>query len=222
MYGVFYRKCTKRNGVTIGYEGQLKMAGKAIKATFDARTPDENPLYANNGVAENDKSSGSGGTLDMTLDKMTLETAADLYGTTVKSVSVMVNGESVNGTEIEYKGSETSVPIGTAYLKLHQENGERIWELVFYREAAFQRPGDDAETMGESIEWQTPEISGTVEGMQGTGGKPWFRVSRWPSIEAAINYMISLFEATEEDYSEEFMDEVISSMTEEDEEDDET
>lgn len=196
LYGVFYSKCNKENGVTTGYDGTVKMMGKAISAGFDPNTPDENPLYANNGVAENDASSGSGGTLTQTLDRMTLETAADLYGTTVKQVTVQVGEESVNGTEIEYKGDEVSAPVGVAYIKLAQEDGVRHHEVVFYREATYSRPGDDAQTMGESIEWQTPEVTAVVAGLQGDGSAPWYRVSRWPTQAAAIAYIYQLFGAT--------------------------
>ena len=204
LYGVFFKKCVKEEGVTTGYEGTLTMMGKAVNASFEPNTPDENPLYANNGVAENDSSSGSGGTLTMTLDRMTLDVASTLYGTTVQEVSVQVGGETVNGTEIAYKGSEQSVPVGVAYIKLHQEDGIRNHEVVFYREATFTRPGDEAETMGESIEWQTPEVEGIVAGLQGTGDEPWFRQSRWPTQAAAIAYVYSLFgeEATSEQIDE--------------------
>lgn len=195
LYGVFYSKCVKSEGVTTGYDGNVKMMGKAISADFEPNTPDDNPLYANNGVAENDSSAGSGGTLTQTLDRMTLETAADLYGTTAQKVSVSVGEENVEGLEIVYKGNEVSAPVGVAYIKMHQEDGVRNHEVVFYREATYSRPGDSAQTMGDSIEWQTPEIEATVVGLQGDGSTPWYRVSRWPTQEAAIAYIYSLFGA---------------------------
>lgn len=195
LYGVYYSKCVKVDGVTTGYDGTVKMMGKAVSVSFEPNTPDDNPLYANNGVAENDISSGSGGTLTQTLDRMTLETASDLYGTTVEKVTVSVGESSVEGVEIAYKGNEVSSPVGVAYIKLNQEDGERSHEVVFYREAVYTRPSDNAETMGESIEWQTPEIEANVVGLQGDGSEPWYRVSRWPSQEAAIAYIYSLFGA---------------------------
>ena len=195
LYGVFYAKCVKSGGITTGYDGEVKMMGKAISAGFEPNTPDENPLYANNGVAENDASSGSGGTLTQTLDRMTLETAADLYGTTVNKVTVQVDGQPVEGTEIAYKGDEVSVPVGVAYIKLGQEDGVRHHEVVFYREATYSRPGDEAQTMGDAIEWQTPEITAVVAGVQGDGTEPWYRTSRWPTQQAAIAYIYTLFGA---------------------------
>lgn len=193
LYGVFYSKCVKENGVTTGYDGTVKMLGKAVSADFDPNITEDDPLYANNGVAENDASSGSGGTLSLTLDRMALATHSDLYGTTVKTVEVLVGEEVVEGTEIVYKGNEVSIPVGSAYIKLHQEDGARLHEVVWYREVLYTRPGDTAETMGKSIEWQTPEIEGTVAGMQGEGDEPWYRISRWPTQAAAIAYIYHLF-----------------------------
>lgn len=198
LYGVFFSPCVKASGVTTGYSGEIKMMGKAISANFEANTPEENSLAANNGIAETDSSSGSGGTLTNTLDRMTLETAAELYGTTVQQVSVTVGEETVQGTEIVYKGNEVSVPVGAAYIKMLQEDGIRIHEVVFYREVLYSRPSDDAQTMDPngSIEWKTPEISGIVAGLQGDGSNPWYRLSRWTSQEAAIAYIEKLFGGT--------------------------
>ena len=196
LYGVFYSKCVKENGVTTGYDGNVLMMGKAVSAGFEPTVPDDNPLYANNGIAENDISSGSGGELSLTLDRMTLEVHADLYGSKVEDVNVTVGEETVSGKEIVYKGSETSAPIGVAYIRLQQEDGERLHDVVFYREVAMSRPSEDAETMGESIEWQTPELTGNVAGLQGNGTQPWYRLSRWPSQQAAIAYVYQLFGST--------------------------
>ena len=195
LYGVFYSKCVKESGVTTGYDGNVKLMGKAISVSFEPNVPEDNPLYANNAIVENDISAGNGGEITLTLDRMTLETHSDLYGSTVSDVSVQVGGSTVSGKEITYKGLEVSTPIGAAYIKLHQEDGVRAHEVVFYREIAMTRPGDDAETMGESIEWQTPEMTATVAGMQGDGTAPWYRISRWPTQEAAIAYIYHLFGA---------------------------
>lgn len=198
LYGVFYSKCVKQNGVTVGYEGEVKEMGKAISASFTPNVPEDNPLYANNSVAENDTSAGSGGELTMTLDRMTLETHADLYGTTVSDVTVNAGGSQVQGKEIVYKGNEVSAPIGLAYIKMQQEDGVRYHDVLFYREAALSRPNDESATMGESIEWQTPEVTASVAGMQGDGSEPWYRMARFPAQEAAITYAKQLLSQTAE------------------------
>lgn len=196
LYGVFYKPCVKEGDVTTGYSGKVTMMGKAVEAVFTPKTTSENPLYANNAVSENDASTGSGGSLALTLDRMTLDTAAALYGTEVKDVEVQVGGSAVQGKEIVFAGLEVSKPVGMAYIKLHQEDGVQRHEVMFYREGTFTRPTDNARTMEETVSWQTPQITASVMGMQGDGSEPWYRDSSWPTQAAAIAYIYQLFGET--------------------------
>lgn len=197
LYGVFYKPCVKSGDVTTGYSGKVALMGKAVGATFTPKTRSENPLCANNGVAENNASTNSGGSLALTLDRMTLDTAAALYGTEVQDVTVTVGGSQVQGKEIVYTGMEVSIPVGMAYVKLHQEDGVQWHEVMFYREGTFTLPADTARTMEEdTITWQTPQVTATIVGMQGDGSEPWYRSSRWPTQGAAIAYIYQLFGET--------------------------
>lgn len=198
MYGVYYAKCLKTDGVTTGYTGGVKMMGKAISASFTPANPEENPLYANNGVAENDSSSASGGTLDMTLDRLKQDAAADLYGLTVTEVTANVGETAVKGRALKYYGNEQSAPVGVAFVRMHQEDGMRNHEVVLYRSVTFGMPAQDAQTKGESIEWQTPEISGTVQGLEGDGSEPWFESVVFPSQDAALEYIYDRFKESTE------------------------
>lgn len=197
MYGVYYSKATIANGVVTGYAGVQTM-GKAISASFEPNTPDDNPLYANNAVAENDSSGASGGTLTLTLDRLTQEAAADLYGLTVEDVEVTVGdtpGTKVEGTALKYTGNEQSAPVGVAFIRQNQVDGVRNHEVILYRRATFSMPSDSAQTMGESIEWQTPEIEGAVMGLEGDGTNAWFEQVIFPTQEAAIAYITKYFAA---------------------------
>lgn len=198
MYGVYYAKCLKTDGVTTGYTGGVKMMGKAISANFTPANPEENPLYANNGVSENDSSSASGGTLDMTLDRLEQAAAADLYGLTVTEVTANVGSTSVTGKALKYYGNEQSAPVGVAFVRMHQEDGMRSHEVVLYRSVTFGMPAQNAQTKGESIEWQTPEISGAVQGLEGDGSEPWFESVKFPSQEAALEYIYDRFKESAE------------------------
>ena len=197
MYGVYYSKATITNGVVTGYAGVQTM-GKAISASFEPNTPDDNPLYANNAVAENDSSGASGGTLTLTMDRLTQEAAADLYGLTVEDVEVTVGdkpGTQVEGTALKYTGNEQSAPVGVAFIRQNQVDGVRNHEVILYRRSTFSMPADSAQTMGESIEWQTPEIEGTVMGLEGDGTNAWFEQVIFPTQEAAIAYITNYFAA---------------------------
>ena len=197
MYGVYYSKATIANGVVTGYGG-VKTMGKAISASFEPNTPDDNPLYANNSVAENDSSGASGGTLTLTLDRLTQEAAADLYGLEVEDVEVTVGtspGTEETGKALKFTGLEQSAPVGVAFIRQNQVDGVRNHEVILYRRATFSMPADSAQTMGESIEWQTPEIEASVMGLEGDGTNAWFEQVIFPTQEAAIAYITNYFAA---------------------------
>lgn len=200
MYGVYYSKATIANGVVTGYSGVQTM-GKAISASFEPNTPDDNPLYANNAIAENDSSSASGGTLTLTLDRLTMDAAADLYGLEVEEVSVTVGeapGTQATGKALKFTGMEQSSPVGVAFIRMNQEDGVRNHEVVLYRRVTFGMPAEEAQTLGESIEWQTPEIEGSVMGLEGDGTNAWYEKVRFDTQAAAIAYITNYFAAQEE------------------------
>lgn len=200
MYGVFYAKAVVKDGVVVGYTGGVKTMGKAISADFSPKTPEDNPLYANNGVAENDSSGASGGTLKMVLDRLTMEAAADLFGLEVKDVTVQVDDQPVQGRSLDYTGMEQSAPVGAAYIRMHQEDGVRSHEVVYFRRVVYSMPDEKAQTMDEKIEWQTPEMNATVSGLEGDGTKPWYRSVVFPTQPAAIAFINQLLsEAPPED-----------------------
>lgn len=193
LYGVYYSKAIITDGIVTGYSGASTM-GKAISASFEQTEGNDNPLYANNAIAEHDSAGGSGGTLTLTLDRLTQAAAADLYGLTVKTSSVTVDGTTVDGTGFDYTGAEQSAPVGVAFIRWNQENDDRNnHEVVIFRNVTFNFPNIEAQTLGDSIEWQTPEITGTVIGADGTN--PWYKTRVFPSQAAAIAYITGEFTA---------------------------
>ena len=191
LYGVYYSKATVADGIVTGYSG-IQQMGKAISANFERVDADNNPLYANNAIAENDASSGSGGTLTLTLDKITQTAVADLFGLTQKTSAVPVNGTSVSGTGFDWDGTEQSAPVGVAFIKWHQESDNRNkHEVVLFRNVSFNPPDLEGQTMGETIEWQTPELTGSVVGADGTN--PWFVTRVFPSQAAALQFITNQF-----------------------------
>ena len=193
LYGVYYSKATISDGVVTGYSGVQQM-GKAISASFEQAEGDNNPLYANNAIAENNASSGSGGTLTLTLDKLSQAAFGDLYGLTSKSSAVTVGGTAVTGTGFDIDGTEQAAPVGVAFIKWHQENDDRNkHEVIIFRNVSFKMPNIDGQTMADTIEWQTPEIEGTVVGADGT--HPWYMTRVFPSQAAAIQFITDQFAA---------------------------
>ncbi len=49
--------------------------------------------------------------------------------------------------------------------------------------------------MGESVEWQTPELTGTVSGGAVTGALPWRKIYDFPDQASAISFITTFFAA---------------------------
>ena len=191
LYGVYYSKGTVTDGILTGYTGAQTM-GKAISAEFEPADANDNPLYANNGIAERDAAAGAGGTLTVTLDRLIRSAMADLFGLTLTEVTV----GNVDGEGFDFTGAEVSSPVGVGFVRWAQEDNSRAhYQAVIFSYVMFTPPTDSYQTLGESVEWQTPELSGTVSGGAVTGTYPWKKVYDFPDQASAISFIQSYFAA---------------------------
>lgn len=191
LYGVYYSKATMADGAVSAYSGVQTM-GKAISATFEPKESNANVLYANNGIAERDAAASAGGTLNLTLDRLSQAAHADLFGLTQQSATV---GD-VTGTGFDYDGDELANPVGVAFVRWMQEDNSRAhYEAVIFSHVLFNPPSDSYQTLGETVEWQTPEISGTVSGGAITGTYPWKKVYQFPDQASCITFITNYFAA---------------------------
>ena len=191
LYGVYYSKATLNDGVLTGYNGVQTM-GKAISASFEPAEANDNPLYANNGIAERDAAGGAGGTLNVTLDQLSIDAAADLFGLTKRTETV----SSVEESGFDFTGDELSAPVGVAFVRWNQVNNSRNhYQAVIFSYVMFSPNSEEYQTLGESVEWQTPELTGTVSGGAVTGAKPWKRVYEFPDQDSAIAFITGYFAA---------------------------
>lgn len=191
LYGVYYSKCVITDGVLTGFSGVQQM-GKAIAANFTPADANSNPLYANNGIAERDAAAGAGGELSVTLDRISRAAMADLFSLTEQTAAV---GD-VTGNGFDFTGDELAAPVGVAFVRWAQENNDRAhYQAVIFSYVTFAPPTDDYATMGESVEWQTPELTGTVSGGAVTGALPWRKVYDFPDQASAISFITTFFAA---------------------------
>lgn len=189
LYGVYYSKATITDGVLSAYGG-IQTMGKAVSASFEPAEADDNPLYANNGIAEKDTAGSSGGTLTVTLDQLGRDAMGDLFGLT--SATSVVSG--VTGTGFDFTGNELSAPVGVAFVRWNQINNDRgNYQAVIFSYVLFSPASEEYQTLGESVEWQTPELSGIVSGGAVTGAFPWKKVYDFPDQASAINFITNYF-----------------------------
>ena len=197
LYGVYYSKAVFVDGAISKYSGASQM-GKAISATFTPASNAAAPLYANNSIAEIDPNVANGGQLSVTLDRLKEAAQADIYGLTAVTSTVTVSSASVSGTGFDFTGSEESAPVGVAFIRQKQEDNSRNYhEVVVFAHVVFQPPEETANTKGQTLEWQTPSLTGTVSGASSAlGSKPWKQTRTFPSQAAAIEWISTVFSAT--------------------------
>ena len=140
--------------------------GKAVAADKQINSND-NPLYADDAIAEND-TSFSDGTIALTVSDFgtdvanSLEVRAKMLGHELTSVD--------NGATILRKRRDDNAPkLGLGYFSTKKMNNVNVFEATWMYKTKFQLPSETANTKGQSIEWQTPQITGKimfVEGME--------------------------------------------------------
>lgn len=197
LYGVYYSKAVFNDGVISKYSGVQEM-GKAISATFTPASNAAEPLYANNGIAESDPNIPNGGELSITLDRLKAAAQADLFGLTAVTSSVTVGTSTVSGTGFDFTGTEQANPVGLAFIRQHQEaQNKDIHEVVLFAHVVMSPSEEDAQTRGQTLEWQTPSITGQVSGATAAlGTKPWKQTRVFPTQAAAIAWITECFVAT--------------------------
>lgn len=173
----YYATATESNG-SITYGTVTKLA-KAISASFEPTVSDAT-LYADDAVAERD-ASVTGGTLTLGIDRLDVTTAAALLGHTAN------NGELVSKT------TDTAPYVGLGRVVTLMQDGAYKYRAVFFPKVKFQEPSSDNSTKGESTEFGTYEISGTVIP---TASGEWRREEIFTSEAAAVAYLFTCMGST--------------------------
>lgn len=172
----FYYSVATEDATTgaLTYAGATKLA-KAISATFEPTLSDAT-LYADDAIAERD-SGVTGGTLTLGIDRYDLDTAATLLGHTV------TDGEMVSNV------NDTPATCGVGRVVTLMQDGVYKYRAVFFPKVKFQEPSSDNTTKGETTEFGTYEISGTV--IPPVDGD-WRKEQVFTTEAAAVAYLVGL------------------------------
>lgn len=152
----YYGKYVNTDGV-ISYTGGAVFA-KAIEFSASIESGDDNNLYADNAIAEADRSFG-GGTISVTTDEISQAAAAAILGITPDTITV---GANTDVSEMVYDDDMAIPDLGFGIIIKKKVGGSDKYRAVFFHKIKFNIPEDAAVTQGETIEWQTPKIEGTI------------------------------------------------------------
>lgn len=177
----FYSIYNNADGV-VTYTGGGILA-KAIEFSASIETATDNNLYADDGIAESDRSFASG-TISITTDDLTPEASAAILGITATDVTV---GEATV-SELVYDEDAQTPYLGFGVIIPKIRGGVASFRAVVFPKIMFNVPEDAATTKGESIEWQTPTIEGTI--LRSDAEKhPWKREATVGTEAQAIAYI---------------------------------
>ena len=156
---LYYSKITEDAGGDETYGDPLPLA-KAMTAELSVELA-EATLYADDGAAEVVKEFQSG-TLTLGVDNIGLAVAADLTGAAIDSNNVLVSASEDGGD-----------PVAVGF-RAKKANGK--YRYFWLYRVKFGIPATNLTTKGESIEFSTPSIEGTVmrrNKVDGKGNHPW-------------------------------------------------
>lgn len=164
---------------------------KMVEYSLTLNQSENNPLYADNQEAENDKGTFKNGELSLGTDDLTQESSKLILGTKENTEVTYATGK--KATEQVYDDTMTPPDLGVGFIELHQNKGVDKYRAIFLHKVFFNVPEQAATTKGEQVEWQTPTITGTVqrsEGSDANGKHPWMTDAWFDSEEDALSYLL--------------------------------
>ena len=139
------------SGEAIVY-GTAVTGDHAVEATI-AWSRNTNNLYGDDIIVENDNSIQSG-TITFGMDHLSTDLRSSMLGMTG------------SGSPLTYEDSDAVAPHGGfGYIKVLRNNGTQTYEAYWIHDVQFTLGDESAKTRGTNIEWQTPVVTGQINGV---------------------------------------------------------
>lgn len=145
---------------TVSYtSGQI--LDKMTEIDISINSAEDNNFYADNSIAESD-SSFSGGSVTVNTADLGPEATALVLGITPVPIANIsgVTDEDVN--ELIFDDDQRSPYLGFGCIIKKRVNNVDQWRAIILTKIMLAVPNDAATTQGETIEWQTPQLTGTI------------------------------------------------------------
>ena len=140
-------------------------------------------------VLDEKESVVTNGTITLGINEADDEIFAVLLGSNVKEIK---DGAVV---EVTSKTTDTAIPIGFGHIVTKIVKHQRKYKVEFFPKVTFKPFMQDAKTKGESLEFTTPSVEGTIFPLKdGT----WEKHATFDNETDAVTYLNSLFSGNNE------------------------
>jgi len=175
---------TQEIGAAPTYKTGFKI-GKMMSAELSIEVAD-NPLYADDGVAETDKSF-TGGTITVGIDDFgdTPEEGQEIQQKLLGQKIVEVDGVKV----IRSSGQSEAPNVGIGYVMVKKLRGKLYYVATWLYKVQFGAPSESSTTKGETIEWQTPELEGKIMVVEGFDNDTYRDTATFNTLSEAIAWV---------------------------------
>lgn len=155
----YYAIYAEAGGVVSYSDGAVM--GKATEANISIETTEDNNLYGDNGLAETDRRFANG-TLTLSTTDLSQEVSKAILGLMEQAITGIDGVTDTSVKELVYDDTQVTPYLGVGFIIKKKVNGAYKWRGVVLPKVMFSVPEDAATTQGESIEWQTPELTGAI------------------------------------------------------------
>ena len=176
LNNLWYSKLTEAQDGTPSYAGALSF-GKAVSANVSI-TNNSASLYADDVLAESDTSFQSG-TVTLGTDDDREATFADILGHSITEEG-----------EVTRNANDTAPWVALARIVVKMVQNVRLYKVEVLYKVKFSEPSQDDQTKGESVEFKTPEIEGTIATL---ANGDWSTAKTFASKDAAIAFIQAIF-----------------------------
>lgn len=189
LYYPVYAKITEEEFGSLPTYGTGAVIGKAITADKDTNA-NNNPLYADGGIAENDRSF-SDGTISLNVDDISLKVQADLLGATYDA------GLGDTPETITKASGDVAPYVGVGYYKRGIKNNVAYFEATVLLKVQFAPFSESAKTKEKQIEWQTPTIEGSIMTVEGYKNDAYEVTAKFETEQDARDWLNEMLNITE-------------------------
>lgn len=144
----WYSKLTEAQDGTPTYDGAKSFA-KAVSCSVSI-TNNSASLYADDALAEQDNSFQSG-TVTLGVDDNREATFADILGHDIDESG-----------EVIYNTNDVAPWVALARIVVKMVNNVKLYKAMILYKVKFAEPSEDENTKGETVEFATPSIEGTI------------------------------------------------------------